>query len=79
MKRCLWIVAFMLIPAISWAQDSNRATPVSFDLDEEKLTIEADIPSVDLILSFKEIQERNHAMRESFLDEIVDTAKEEPF
>ena len=52
---------------------------MSFELDEEKLTIEADIPSVDLILSFREMQERNQSMRASFLDEIVSSAKDDPF
>ena len=80
MKRLIICIfaAILLIPAISQAQDKS-AKAVTFDLDEEKLTIEADIPSVDLILSFREIQERNNGMRESFLDEIVNTAKEEPF
>ena len=81
MKRltiCIF-AAILLVPAISQAQDNKSAKAVTFDLDEEKLTIEADIPSVDLILSFREIQERNNGMRESFLDEIVNTAKEEPF
>ncbi len=80
MKRlttCIFAL-ILLVPAISHAQDKQAKT-VTFDLDEEKLTIEADIPSVDLILSFREIQERNNNMRESFLDEIVNTAKEEPF
>ncbi len=81
MKRLIICIfaAILLVPAISQAQDNKSAKAVTFDLDEEKLTIEADIPSVDLILSFREIQERNNGMRESFLDEIVDTAKEEPF
>ncbi len=80
MKRLMISIfaAVLLIPAISQAQDKTAKT-VTFDLDEEKLTIEADIPSVDLILSFREIQERNNNMRESFLDEIINTAKEEPF
>ena len=80
MKRltiCIF-AAILLVPALSFAQDKQPKT-VTFDLDEEKLTIEADIPSVDLILSFREIQERNNNMRASFLDEIVNTAKEEPF
>ena len=83
MKRFLLISLFCLIPAISFAQDKDKdaqkAAPVSFELDEEKLTIEADIPSVDLIISFREIQERNRSMKSSFLDEIVKSAKEEPF
>ena len=81
MKRFLLICLFCLIPATSFAQDKDaqKAAPVSFELDEEKLTIEADIPSVDLIISFREIQERNRSMKSSFLDEIVKSAKEEPF
>ena len=81
MKRFLLIAFFCLIPTMTYAQESDtqKAAPVSFELDEEKLTIEADIPSVDLIISFREIQERNNAMKSSFLDEIVKSAKEEPF
>ena len=77
MKRLLFIAFFMLVPSFAFAQD--KSAPVTFDLDEEKLTIEADIPSVDLILSFKELQERDNSMKESFLDEIVSSAKDEPF
>ena len=81
MKRFILISILCLLPAVSFAQDKDekKTAPVSFDLDEEKLTIEADIPSVDLIISFREIQERNRAMKSSFLDEIVKSAKEEPF
>lgn len=68
----------LIMPAPAQAQDSTPK-PTSFDLDEEQLTIEADIPSVDLILSFREIQERNQGMKESFLDEIVESAKNPPF
>lgn len=79
MKRLIFIAFFLAVPAISYAQDAKSATPVSFELDEEKLNIEADIPSVDLIISFREIQERNSSMKASFLDEIVESAKNEPF
>ncbi len=67
------------LPAVAFAQERSGRTPTSFDLDEEQLTIEADIPSVDLILSFREIQERNQGMKESFVDEIVESAKNDPF
>ena len=77
MKRLLFIAIFALFPVCAFAQD--KTSPVTFDLDEEKLTIEADIPSVDLILSFKDLQERDNSMKESFLDEIVNSAKDEPF
>ena len=79
MKRLLLISLFVLAPAVSFAQDAKSPAPVSFELDEEKLSIEADIPSVDLIISFREIQERNSSMKASFLDEIVESAKNEPF
>lgn len=73
----------MLLPSVCTAQDEEQggrnAAPVSFELDEEKLSIEADIPSVDLIISFKEIQERDNSMKTSFLEEIIDSAKNEPF
>ena len=78
----------VLIPSVCFAQDATQEAkqsdnkniaPVAFELDEEKLEIEADIPSVDLIISFKEIQERDNSMKASFLNEIVDSAKDEPF
>ena len=76
----LCLAGFVALPGLGFAQDSsNTPAPVTFELDEEKLTIEADIPSVDLILSFREIQERDSAMKESFVDEIVDSAKSDPF
>lgn len=67
-----------LLPDVAQAQEGGGKT-MSFDLDEEQLTIEADIPSVDLILSFREIQERNQGMKESFLNEIIESAKNPPF
>ncbi len=83
MKRFLLYTAFFLAIPSSYAlaQDTNNnaTAPVAFELDEEKLTIEADIPSVDLIISFREIQERNSAMKASFLDEVINSAKDEPF
>lgn len=75
----LIVLGLIWIPATAWAQDDRNLTPISFELDEEKLSIEADIPSVDLILSFREIQERGSSMKASFLDEIIESAKDEPF
>ena len=76
MKKIIPIVALLLIPTAAAAQER---TPISFELEEEKLEIEADIPSVDLFLSFRELQERNRVLKESFIDEIVDSAKKDPF
>ncbi|MBQ9816095.1 MAG: hypothetical protein IJM59_01325 [Proteobacteria bacterium] len=83
MKRILIAALILFMPSVAFAQDKqdkqdNQKT-ISFELDEEKLSIEADIPSVDLIISFREIQERNSSMKASFLDEIIDSAKDEPF
>ncbi len=81
-SRMLWpvFVVMGVFPCAGYAQEGGSAPKtVSFELDEEKLTIEADIPSVDLILSFREMQERNQSMRASFLDEIVSSAKDDPF
>ena len=89
MKHFFFIIlaTLWLIPSVCLAQDEKQdakqgeknVAPVAFELDEEKLTIEADIPSVDLIISFKEIQERDNSMKASFLNEIIDSAKDEPF
>ena len=81
---CKIAICFALIaitwPSIAIAQDAKaQKAPVTFELEEEKLSIEADIPSVDLIISFRELQERNNKMAKSFLDEIVQSAKDEPF
>lgn len=80
MKKYLFILFFLLIPNFAFSQENQTKTaPVSFELEEEKLSIEADIPSVDLILSFREMQERRNAMKESFIDEIIESAKKSPF
>lgn len=73
------VICVVALPCAAFAQDAHQGRAVSFELDEEKLEIEADIPSVDLILSFKELQERNRAVKVNFLQEIVESAKEEPF
>lgn len=76
---CVILITFAW-PSFALAQDNKAPkAPVTFELDEEKLTIEADIPSVDLIISFRELQERNNRMAKSFLNEIVQSAKDEPF
>ncbi len=85
MKYLLYLITFVacLLPTAAFAQDSEgssgRTAPVSLDLDEEKLSIEADIPSVDLILSFKELQDRAQDNAQSFLEDIIESAKHEPF
>lgn len=79
MKKLLFSALFLFFPIQALAQDSQKNPTVYFELDEEKLEIEANIPSVDLILSFREIQERGSDMKASFLDEIIESAKNEPF
>ena len=81
MKRILFAMMGIsaAMPSVAFAQDAKGTPPASIELEEEKLEIEADIPSVDLILSFREMQERNQSMKASFLDEIVSSAKDEPF
>ena len=75
----IWI-SIWVCPVMAFAQeDSGHTAPVAFELDEEKLSIEADIPSVDLILSFREVQERNRERAQSFLEEVVESARHEPF
>ena len=79
MKKYLFLL-FLIIPNFAFAQENqSKNAHVSFDLEEEKLSIEADIPSVDLILSFREMQERRNAMKESFINEIIESAKKSPF
>lgn len=84
MKKYIMILmvcmsSFAIAPAAFAQDDSGHAAPVAFDLDEEKLSIEADIPSVDLILSFREVQERNRERAQSFLEDVVESARHEPF
>lgn len=84
MKKYIMILmvcmsSFAIAPVAFAQDDSGHAAPVAFDLDEEKLSIEADIPSVDLILSFREVQERNRERAQSFLEDVVESARHEPF
>ena len=58
---------------------SSKEVPAYLDLGEEKLDIEANLPSVDLILSFREFQDKNQDRAISFIDEAVNAAKREPF
>ena len=73
------LASLFIVPTAFAQDDSSHAAPVAFDLDEEKLSIEADIPSVDLILSFREVQERNRERAQSFLEDVVESARHEPF
>lgn len=73
------LASLFIVPTAFAQDDSGHAAPVAFDLDEEKLSIEADIPSVDLILSFREVQERNRERAQSFLEDVVESARHEPF
>ncbi|MBQ1266274.1 MAG: hypothetical protein IIY06_05845 [Proteobacteria bacterium] len=76
----LHVLFIMTLACAAYAQDeSSHNAPIAFELDEEKLSIEADIPSVDLILSFREVQERNKERAQSFLEDVVESARHEPF
>ncbi len=53
--------------------------PLVLEFDEEKMSIEADIPMVDLILSFRELQDREHDEESSFLNAVIESARCDPF
>ena len=63
--------------------DSGRGTrdkkAVEIFLDDEKLEVEADIPSVDLVMSFKGGQYDNALAEKDFLGEIGEAVKRDPF
>ena len=82
MKTLLYTLAIITLLSnfsLAFAQDKTQPRAATIELDDEKLAIEADIPSVELILSFREIQERNRENTESFLPEIDKSARKDPF
>jgi hypothetical protein len=60
------------------AQDSGREA-VDIFLDEEKVDVEADIPSVDLFLTFRGLHYESLDAKKSFLPELYRSVEQEPF
>ncbi|MFA5624378.1 MAG: hypothetical protein WC966_04915 [Bradymonadales bacterium] len=56
----------------------DRAT-VDIFLDDERLSVEADIPSVDLVMSYKGTNYESASFKKSFLQKVVDSSKKAPF
>lgn len=76
----IWVALF-ICASNAFAQESNSSDKNTIDifLDDEKLDVEADIPSVDLVLSFKGTNYEIKNYRESFMPELIKTAKQDPF
>lgn len=70
-------------PSYAVAQDgakkgSGRVSQEIF-LDEEELDVEADLPSVDLVLSFKGLRYESIEARTTFFPELLETVQSAPF
>lgn len=67
-------------PTTTASQRSMRdKETVDIFLDDEKLSVEADIPSVDLVMSYKGLGYESQSFKKSFLSQIVQSSKKEPF
>ena len=71
--------AVVLAPLSAMAQDSGGRKSVDIFLDDEQLDVEADIPSVDLVLAFKGLRYENLDPKRTFLPELYDTVENPPF
>ena len=81
MKSAIWIVivgVFSLLVVDSVVADDSREA-VDIFLEDEQLDVEADIPSVDLVLSFKGLRYESIDKRKSFLPELFESVEGEPF
>jgi len=67
---------FVSLPWVAMAQDSPKS--VDIFLEDEQLDVEADIPSVDLVLSFKGLRYENIDPKKTFLPELYRTLEEAP-
>jgi hypothetical protein len=68
-----------LSPPLAAAQDKRGApTPVEI-LKDEKIDVDADLPSVDFIMEFKGLRYQGLDQPQSFLQEIVDSIEKDPF
>jgi len=76
----LWLVSLMwlCLGQEAWAQSRGREA-VDIFLEDEQLDVEADIPSVDLVLSFRGMQYETIELRRSFLPELFKSVDDAPF
>jgi hypothetical protein len=73
--------AAALLPPLASAQDKPRGgAPAPMEiLKDEKIDVDADLPSVDFIMEFKGLRYQGLDQPQSFLQEIVDSIEKEPF
>lgn len=72
-------VVLWLAPIGAMGQDSGSRKSVDIFLDDEQLDVEADIPSVDLVLAFKGLRYENLDPKRTFLPELYETVETTPF
>ena len=68
---------FLLVGDV--AGQSRGRESVDIFLDDEQLDVEADIPSVELVLTFRGLQYESIELRRSFLPELFKSVDESPF
>jgi len=87
MLVCFALGAVLSLPGLCFAQDAGgeegseekgRVATEIF-LEDEELDVEADLPSVDLVLTFKGLRYENIDPKTSFFPELYRTVEQEPF
>jgi hypothetical protein len=68
-----------LSPFLASAQDKRGAPAPVEILKDEKIDVDADLPSVDFIMEFKGLRYQGLDQPQSFLKEIVDSIEKDPF
>jgi hypothetical protein len=83
MSRALYpiLLLSLALPSIAQAEDtrgSKGAGPVEI-LEDEKIDVEADLPSVEFVMNFKGLKYESLENPESFIKEILNSVEKDPF
>jgi len=83
-KRWLACVGGCVLAAMSFgdmgeAQAQGGKRPTAIFLEDEKIDVKADLPGVELLLSFKGLKYSSLKEPESFIPELLETVEKDPF
>lgn len=77
------VLSMMVCVCAVWSfgvvEAQSRKPQSEIFLEDEELDVQADLPSVDFVLNFKELRYESLTSRDSFLEEIFKSVEKDPF